>query len=351
MKLIDRYILKLFAGALAATFVFMMGLYFILHFLAHVKHQDDAAVSFAANGHSLFSGLCRYYMVHMPEVAAMFGPYAILFAAMFTLHHLNQNNELVPMFSVGVSQFRLALPIIIGAMLVSAALVGIREYVIPANAREMVLISRMMRGKDNPKFDKLELIVDPIGNVFEAKEWDGSKLQLNRVSMLPALGTKVVTFDYLRWTQSPGSHGYFVPSPGSSLTVEQFRGVSNLSLHDIRDENRVTRRSSYAELKEQSERKPKNRQLAIMMHEHVSYAFTPLVLLLFGLPLVLRRKEKSIFVGLSVCLALSLSYFSLNLALQRLGSKSQFLDPLLASWLPLIIFGSIGLILFERSRR
>ncbi|MFT7618617.1 MAG: lipopolysaccharide export LptBFGC system permease protein LptF [Planctomycetota bacterium] len=348
MKLIDRYILRIFAGAMAATVIFMMGLYFILHFLAHVKHQADATVSFGANGYSLFSGLCRYYYVHMPEVGAMFGPYAILFAAMFTLHQLNQNNELVPIFAVGVSQFRVAVPIILASLALSGCLLLLREVVIPHHAREMVLISRMMRGKDNPKFDKLDLIGDARGNVFEAKEYDGTKLRLLNVWMLPNDQTELVSFEYLEWNDNEAQ---FRPSPADSMTTSEFAEISDLSIYDIHDERRVTRRSSYAQLNEQCERDPNNHQLAVMKHEHISYAFIPLVLLLLGLPLVLRGREKSVFLGLSICLALSLSFFTLNLALQRLGSKTENFSPAAAAWLPLILFGSLGLFFFEKGRR
>lgn len=348
MKMIDRYILRIFGGAMAATVIFMMGLYFILHFLAHVKHQADASVSFEANGYTLFSGLCRYYYVHMPEVGAMFGPYAILFAAMFTLHQLNQNNELVPVFAVGVSQFRVALPIILASLALSAGLLVLREVVIPNNAREMVLISRMMRGKDNPKFDKLDLISDAHGNIFEAKEYDGTALRLLEVWMLPKIQTDLAYFEYLEWDEN---RSQFKPSSDDVMSAEEFAAISDLNIYDIADERRVTKRSSYRELMLQSERMPNNRQLAVMKHEHVSYAFIPLVLLLLGLPLVLRGREKSVFLGLSICLALSLSFFTLNLALQRLGAKSENMDPAIAAWLPLLLFGSLGLLFFAKGRR
>ena len=350
MKTTDRYILRIFAGAMTATVVFMLGLYFIIHFLAHVKHQEDATRSFAANGYSLFTGLCRYYAIHMPEVLAMFGPFAILFASMFTLHHLNQNNELVPLFSVGVSNFRAALPIILAALVLSVGLLVIREIVVPGNAREMVVISRMMRGKDNPRFDKLDLIRDAKGNVFHAREWDGTALRLIDVWMLPQGETELEYFDYLSW-KAEGTAGLFEPSLGGPVSPERFRELSDLSLHDLPEERRVTRRSSYLELTRQARRRPDNQQLQVMRHEHLAYAFTPLVLLLIGLPLVLRGRKKSVFAGLTICLGLSLAFFTLNMALQRLGAKSLNVDPALAAWLPLIVFASIGLVLFEMGRR
>ncbi len=350
MKTIDRYILRIFAGAMAATAIFMMGLYLILHYLSHVKHQDEARASFAANGYTLIEGLCRYYFVHMPEIAALFGPYAILFAAMFTLHHLNQNNELVPVFAVGVSKFRVALPIILASFVLSGGLVALREIVIPANAREMVLISRMMRGKGDPKFSKLDLLSDSMGNIFDAGEWDATNLRLNDVWMLPSSSTQLFRFDYLAWREKDGK-AEFVPAVGSAMPAERFAQTTDLSLYDIQDERRVTKRSSYFALKRQSEKVPRDRQLAVMKNEHIAYAFTPFVLLLFGLPLAIRGRKRSVFLGLSLCLGLSLAFFTTSLALQRLGAKTESIDPLLCAWLPLILFGSLGLFLFEVSRR
>ncbi len=59
---------------------------------------------------------------------------------------------------------------------------------------------------------------------------------------------------------------------------------------------------------------------------------------------------KNVFAGLLLCLGLSLGFFSLTLLMSRLGAQSEFVQPGLAAWLPVIICGSIGLLVQDFNR-
>ncbi len=350
MKLLDRYILRLFGGALASTALFLVGLYLVLHFLAHVKHHDDARETFAEAGMGLAAGLARYYWLHLPEILVLFGPYAILFAAMFTLHHLDQGNELVPMQSVGVSRSRLGLPIFGGALVVMAGLVVIEEIVIPAQAREMVIVSRMMRGKSDPVYDDIDLLRDARGNIFHAERWDGGALRLHEVTMLPRDGTRSLHFDHLDWIDDGAGGGRFEPAPGSPVDARGFAALSDLEAHDVGEENRVLRRLSWWRLREIAKRSPDDRRVAMMAAEHLSYPASAFVLLMMGIPLVTRGRGQNVFARLLLCLALSLGFFTMTLLMSRIGAQSPLVAPDLAAWLPAALAACTGLLLQEFGR-
>ncbi|MCB9831328.1 MAG: LptF/LptG family permease [Planctomycetes bacterium] len=349
MKRCDRYLLRLFAWSLGATTLFLVGLYLILHFLSHLKHHEDARESFAAVGMGLAEGLCRYYWLHLPEILVLFGPYALLFAAMFTLHHLEQGNELIPIRAVGVSRRRLTLPLYLAAALVSLGLVALKEVVIPGQARDMVIVSRQMRGKSDAVQDDLDLLADGRGNVFHARRWDAGTLRLEDVTLLPREATRPLRFEFLEWFDEEDG-GRFVPAPGSDLDEAAFAALSDLEAQDVGEENRVLRRSSWFRLRRLALRADGDRRLAMLAAEHLAYPFSAIVLMLMGIPLVMRRRGTNVFAGLLLCLALSLGFFAMNLLMSRLGAQSPLIAPDLAAFLPVFLVGAIGLLLQDLGR-
>ena len=82
----------------------------------------------------------------------------------------------------------------------------------------------------------------------------------------------------------------------------------------------------------------------------LTFRVTPLVLLLLGLPLAMHGRGRGAWANLWLCLGVGLSFFATTLLLERLGARSDFIDPLLGALIPPVIFGSAGLLMFESTR-
>ena len=95
------------------------------------------------------------------------------------------------------------------------------------------------------------------------------------------------------------------------------------------------------------ERYPDRSDLRLLMHAHFAYPLGVVVLLLLGLPLVLKATRRTPFVAAGVSLLLSVAFFATQTVLQDLGGRGEILNPVLGAWLPIILFGAIGLLLFE----
>jgi lipopolysaccharide export system permease protein len=64
-------------------------------------------------------------------------------------------------------------------------------------------------------------------------------------------------------------------------------------------------------------------------------------LLFLGLPLVLARSHRNLFVAAGQCLLLVGGFFVVALACQAMGN-AVMISPALAAWLPLLIFAPIA---------
>ena len=342
LRLIDRYVVGSFLGALFNTLIFMIGLYLLVHFISHVGDIDKAREGFAAEGLSTLEGFSRYYALNLPEILVFFGPYAILLAASFSIHQLNQNNELTPMYAVGVSRLRVATPVLIAGLLLTFGLMAVKEMLIPRNAIEMSRIHDVLRGRGDELIDDIPLIGDGRGNVFIIGGYDQGLRQLVDVHVQPKDQDGALSFDRLEWRDD---HWVGI-ADGREETLGAFTDLDPLDI-ELETDARTKQRLSFSRLRGMIERRPERRELAVALHAHVAYAFTPMVLLLIGIPLVMRSRRKNVFAGLGLCLVLSLCYFSATLILQRMGAQGDLIPPILAAWMPQIVFGSLGLIFFE----
>ena len=345
MKLIDRYILRSFASTLAATFVVMIGLYLLLHIFSHVQDMKDAEAAFVKRGYSLAGGLLRYYLVHIPEMVVFFGPYAVLLAGMYTLYQLNQNNELVPLFAAGITRLRVAAPIFGAGAVVAIGLMGLKQEAVPALAREMVFFHGMLKGRSEVVTSSLPIFQDTRRNVFECDRWDTENRRIDGVWVDAADGRRA-HFESLEWT-GDGDEGRWTALGARSGDAFDPATETDLVPSDMELEAKTRNRMSFNELRRVTSRRPDRKDLAVIMHGHIAYAMSPLVLLLLGLPFVMAGRSKSVFSSLGLCLFLSLAYFTVSLALQRLGAQGEIVNPLLGAWLPIVVFGALGLVFFE----
>ena len=344
MKTYDRYVMRLFGSSLAATIIFLCGLYLLIHFVTHLDHHEDAREAFGQAGYrTLFVGLCSYYASHLPEIVVLFGPYALLLASMYAVHQLNQGNELVPMFAVGVTRLRIAAPLFFVATAVAAGLVAVREEIIPPRAREMEILSRLMRGKERPVTDDVNLMRDRRGFVFDAARWDAAERALEDVHVFAADGREW-HFSRLVWSERDGA---FLPPGGEEPQGLDLAAASDLTPFDVDYEQRMLQRLSFLQLRRLHARNPDDRRIEVLMHDHVTYVLVPIVLMMLGLPLVMRHRRQGAVWGIGQCLLLGLGFFTVRLILQRMGIDGAIVNPALGAWLPIIVFGTAGLILFE----
>lgn len=343
MKILDRYILRTFFQALLVSVVFLVGLYLLIHFFTHLKDLERASHAFALRDYSMFTGLCRYYLVTLPEILVFFGPYAILMASMYTLHHLNQNNELTPMLAAGISRPRVLLPILIACGCLTLGLVFIKEQVVPSVAVEMSELNRLMKGKTRSIIDRLPLLTDGSQNVIDCETWDPDRLTLEKVHLRGPGRPQLTSWRQWQWRQ-----GKWEAIGLDGLTTNA-SSITDLTPQDVVLELDVRARTrlSAIQVRQASLRRPESLDLQVLFHSHLAYGFSPLILLLLGLPFVMNTRRRGAFLGVGLCLFLSLAFFCCTLVFQRMGSQGIFVTPFLAAWLPVIGFGALGLVLFE----
>jgi len=125
----------------------------------------------------------------------------------------------------------------------------------------------------------------------------------------------------------------------------------NLNLADAqkagkieKKEKEMTIRELKSEIKRLKSQNINPGPLYVEIHEKLTLAFSCLIFVLMGAPLAIitRRREKSINIGIAILIIVV--YYPLLIGCESLGMEG-VINPVLAMWIPNIIFGTLGAVL------
>ena len=105
---------------------------------------------------------------------------------------------------------------------------------------------------------------------------------------------------------------------------------------------------SWRDLKTQYQRQPYHRHLAVKLHHHFAFPLSHIVLLFLGLPFVLNFRNKSGFLSLAVSFGICALFYLVTSISMSVANQSEILSPILAAWLPVMLFGSLGITFFDQ---
>jgi lipopolysaccharide export system permease protein len=76
----------------------------------------------------------------------------------------------------------------------------------------------------------------------------------------------------------------------------------------------------------------------VAIHSRIVKPLLDMTLLFLGLPLVIARESRNVFLAMGTCMAVTLLFTLAVIGLQQLGEASYLISPALAAWAPLMIF-------------
>ncbi len=129
MTIISRYVFRQSAGALLLILLSLAGIVWIalaLRQLNVVTSQGQDAVT-----------LLKMTTLALPNLIAVIAPFALLIAALHTLHRLNSDSELIVLTAAGATVANVARPLIVLALIVSAGVALVNHVGQPWSLRQL----------------------------------------------------------------------------------------------------------------------------------------------------------------------------------------------------------------------
>jgi lipopolysaccharide export system permease protein len=370
VKTLDIYVAKQFLAAYLVCLVSFVGLFIVVEAFAKLDrflHQQEVSLPVA---------LFKYHVAMVPTVYVNFlGPILTLAAGMFTMTSLNRRNELIPLKTAGVSVYRTMLPIFALTFLFMALGFYLRDQVLPRFQEPIREALSLQRGQKplapQPYHDPQNGIwirvseystTARVGQGVEvSKLYSDQKPSLqidaNRIEWVPSPGKQAAGGKWIlragsiqRWDDQ-GSLVVNAAATGFERLKEPFKEmelVTTLRPIDLEASDTEISYLSWKDLKEQYQRQPYHRHLAVKLHHYFAFPLAHIILLFLGLPFVLAVSPKSIFLSLIVCFSICALFFLVSSICMNTANQSQFLSPILAAWLPVLLFGALGITLFDR---
>ena len=360
----DRYVLGYFLSSFCLAAFFLIGLFLTMDALGKIDEFVDAYRQLPSEMRSSVPGyVLRYYLLSVPFSYLQFAPFIALLAILFTGVRLSQNNELVPIVAAGVSLFRIVAPLFATAALVAGSMLLVREEVVPRiedvrdSLRDRLLFQRAERVYTSIRV--------PAGggasalcNYFYPSEARVEDFILT--SRGPGRLTYINAKEAVYRSGNSGTGWYLTEGQRSVWAGKEPPKVERLSFLEgysftpkdvyiaFKGQDSPTE-LSFAQLDRLSLLNPERRSYVTLLHFFLTFPLMNLILPLLGLPFVLRFVSRSSAEGIAVAFLIFAAYFGIDFYLRNLGDQGS-LHPLVASWLPVVLFGSLGIVLFDSMR-
>ncbi len=362
MPIIDRYIITVFVKIFVICFLSFAGLYVVID--AFTNLEELSGMTREGSPVGVISG---YYGPRVLQFFDKTAAFLALVAAIFCLALMQRSNELTAIQASGVPNRRIARPVLAITIAVLVLSVVNRELVIPKFRNELALNAQDMLGAGR----QATLTADPETGVIirgqqviparqeislpefrTPDDWEvpDHTIAARSGAWLPAnderpsgylLNEPIGSTAQLDRNIGNGqSTRVYVPAETPWLAAGQLFVVSSIDTVQLAFPAQLARNASIVEMISRT-RQPEagySNRLRVDIHGRVVQPVFDLTVLLIGLPLIIARGERNLYLSAGVCLSVVMVMSLVLIASQALGALRIISPPALAAWLPLILF-------------
>ena len=360
MTILDRYIVRQFVTS------FLFGLIaFVLIFLV-IDMTEKLGDFLDTNADTLT--IVQYYLAFTPEIVKLMTPVAMLLAALFVMGRLVSQNELAAMKSSGVSLYRILVPFLTVALLVSLASIYFNGWVVPYANQTKFDIERAHLRRSLTSASRYDIFFqEGRTRLVSIGYYDSNSRIASRVSIQEFSDTNltVMTRRYdagmMQWKEKEENdpsvagwillHGTYREPGGEKPLLEYFesKAIGRLSLtpEDIEKKQRKPDELNYGELKEFIENQANAGQEVsrwlVDYHAKIAFPFASLIVVLFGVPFAAAKRRGGVALEFGISVAVTFIYLAFMKTSQVFGYNGD-LNPLLTAWLANILFLAAGVL-------
>ncbi|WP_027339501.1 LptF/LptG family permease [Halonatronum saccharophilum] len=297
----------------------------------------------------------------LPDIIVQSFSIAVLFSILLSMTQLVKNREFTALRMGGIGLHRLIIPYLIIGILISGLTFFINERVVPwTNHEAENIIRRIILERGFPNLQA--------GVFFEGED---RYFYINEIDNRSGALKGVMLYEYEEESSFPrfikAKEGYFedkiwhlndgvihtFDDDGKLLGQSNFQELEldlNQSLRNFYGEQRTTSEMSRKQLKRDIELFQRSglrvSSLLVEYHLKLAQAFISLIFILIGAPLSIKSNRGRSF-GIVASIIVILIYYVATSFSTSMG-RNDLLSPLVAAWLPNIIFAIGGLYLILR---
>lgn len=370
MRLLDRYLLRELLvplGYCLGGFLIIFDAFDLIGKLR--KFQEDGMTA---------RDCLDFYLVSTPETFVTFAPMALLLALLWAVSNHARQNEFTAIRSAGISLWRLSLPYLVVGGVLSAIVFVVNEYWAPGTPDRLEQIHLRHKPGAPSRFTQ---------NLYFCNEAEGRAWFVRYYNA----ATGEMGQPHVTWTLPGGAyrdiHAFknAVPTNGGwvfhdvemfsykspqdifpeytktaslffrfSETTELIHSEIQVNRVDLRPQTVNRAQLAISEIYNYLQLHPKaehgrRAMLMTQLQGRIAAPLTSFTVALIAIPFGARSGRRNVFVGVASSIVIAFAYIMFQSVCLALGNGG-LVPPVVAAWLPNVLFGATGAILIARAR-
>ena len=365
INILDRYLIKKFIGTYFFSILLIIAIVIVFDFNEKIDKLTVANKEFGISWGRIF---VDYYLNTIPYFANLFSSLFVFISVIFFTSKLADRSEIIAMRSNGMSFKRILRPYIISALLIGLLNLTLGAYIIPhSNKIRTNFENKYIKKRQITMVDNVQLQVDTgviaFFSSFNIQTKSGSGFCLDKfrnkklVSHLTALRVQYDTIADRRYQwriynynirQLRGMHEKVT----SGLEMDTIIAVEPQDLLYTRNQQETMTTPEISEYidKQRMRGSASVSTFEVEYHKRFASAFAALILTIIGVSLSCEKRKGGMGLSLGLGLALSFGYILFQTISASFATNGGW-PPMLAVWIPNIIFSIVAFILYRRTPR
>ncbi len=353
MKILDRYILK----KLLSTFIFVVLILVFVIIVIDFTEKNDKFIRNDLNARQILF----YYLNFIPYIASLLTPITAFIAVVFVTANMAVRTEIVAILASGTSFVRMMVPYAIFATIIGAMSFGLNGWIIPtANKGRVAFEIAYIKGAYYFSERNIHFKVGPqdyvymdrysnqndIGYRVTLETFEGTELKEKMFATQMAWDSTSRKWKLKAWNRRKLVDNGEVFERGfeKDTTIAIWPSDFENSYH-LHETFTMPELNDYIELQQS---RGADDTLIYIVEKLVRYTqpFTVVILTFIGV-IVSARKARG-GAGFQIALGFLIAFvFIIFFIMARASAEAGSMPPLLAIWIPNIIFSFIGLLMYH----
>ena len=357
-RTLDKYVMREFLGTfflVLAGFVMLILVFTVFDLLKDILSHDISWFTVGA------------YLVNLtPSMIYQITPLAVLIAVLVTFGVLNRNSEIIAMKACGISLYRLVIPIVSIAAILSVSLFLFDQYYLPQANRKQEALRNIIKGKPAQTVRRPEqnwIFGQPNpgepDRIFYYQFFDPGRNEFANLSIFEfnpstfALSRRIFAAR-AAWTPATASwrflSGWERDISGASITqYREFRQTSFAEIHEspgyFKKEKLQSQEMNFGQLdryiSDLRQSGFDTMRLRVELWHKLADPLSAVIMAVLAIPFALLMGRRDSLTGIGVAIAVALAYWVADGLFGAMGNVN-YLPAGLAAWASDLLFGLVG---------
>ncbi len=302
----------------------------------------------------------------IPRWLMMTMPIAVMFGVIMSIASLYQNNELIAIFSSGISIYKLIVPLVLFNLILSMAMIFVDSYLIIPASRLRNTLHESIGETDNHNLNRTDIVIRGADDYFwSADEYVAATRELKGVLVFKINNEYRITeritaaraqYRNNKWIFRSGTRLLWdntgdiykeEPFFNKEFEFEEDYMSFQSAMYEIKDMTIIEAKHRIEALKKQNVRYTKELN---EYYKKFSFPFTLLIVSLLAVGVSTISRRNILILALFFAIGLAILYYIFQMLILDVLAASGAVNPFMGAWLSVLIFIPVAIVLIRRAK-